>query len=71
MAADHGDFASVTEALDLAIRAISEGSRTLAMSAAVYPREGDVKELERRAAVVRTLRRLRDESLEPKEKSDG
>lgn len=61
MAAEHDDFAPVPEALALAIQAISDGSRTLAMSAAVYPREGDVKELERRAAAVRTLRMLLEE----------
>lgn len=59
------DFASVPEALALAIRAISEGSRALAAYAAVSPREGDVAELERRAAAVRTLRRLRDEAMHP------
>jgi len=58
------DFASVPEALDLAIRAISEGSRALSVYTAVSPREGDVAELEKRAAAVRTLRRLRDEAMQ-------
>ena len=55
------DFASVPEALALAIRAISEGSRALSAYTAVSPREGDVAELERRAAAVRTLRVLLEE----------